>query len=118
MGQYQKNCLMDCSISSKIDLRQSDNKYILEMDIPGMKREDVSVRVVDHTLILESNKRDDRSVQHDSENIQEWSASDFQKEFYLAENIDLNTIEAFSTDGVLTIHLYTIKPTSQQIQIN
>lgn len=87
----------------RVDIIEENDKYIIEAEIPGLKKEDVSVEVQDNILAIKGNKQSrvenkDRKYVH-----RELKRSSFQRSFNLDETIDQDAIKGDFIDGILTI---------------
>jgi HSP20 family protein len=73
------------------DVQHGDDAIIITADVPGLGDDDVNVSVAGRTLTIEG-KTERRGY-----------AREFQKQFTLAEGLDLEHIEAQLDRGVLTV---------------
>jgi HSP20 family protein len=93
--------------SPKVNIKNEDNSYKVEVAIPGLNKNDVKVTVKDNILSIEYKKE---TKEHDSTNNekyvhQEWSSSEFKNSWNIPENVKVDQIKANIKDGVLTISL-------------
>ena len=99
-----------------------DNKrYTVRMDIPGVKREDVSVAVEGDVLVLKGERRVEKSTDDEKEHHREFYYGDFLRRFSLPENVDPSGIKAECKDGVLTVQIPKAedeKPKSLAIKVH
>ncbi|EDU37077.1 heat-shock protein [Clostridium sporogenes] len=88
----------------KVDLKETDENYLIEADLPGVKKEDIAVEFVNNYLTITAKK--DSSIENKKENFvrQERYYGEFNRSFYI-DNVDENNIEASFEDGVLKINL-------------
>ena len=92
------------SNSFKVDLKEDKNNYTIDADLPGIKKEDISLEYNNNYLTI-SAKRDEISQNNDNDFVRrERTYGEFKRSFYI-DNIDENTIDASFTDGVLRITL-------------
>jgi len=89
----------------RADLSETDDHYILSMDLPGIKADDVEVTFEDGMLNISG----ERSVSKKEEGGQyhriERSYGQFFRSFRFGENADPDGIEADFDDGVLSIRV-------------
>lgn len=88
----------------KTDIEEKEDSYLLKVDIPGVKKEDININYNDKYLTIsykESNKEEERNKKYITKErfLGSYSRS------YLFNDIDPNTIDASYVDGVLTISL-------------
>ena len=88
----------------RVDLKENENEYIIEADLPGIKKEAINIEY-DNNYITVSSKRDE-SVEDKKDNYvrRERHYGEFKRSFYI-NNIEADKIEASFTDGVLNIKL-------------
>lgn len=83
------------------NITESDEGYIIDLAIPGLSKKDVSIEVLENTLIVKSEKK---STNEEFER-REFDYSTFERSFFLGEDIDQENIVAKHTNGVLSISL-------------
>ncbi len=90
--------------SFKVDVRETENSYLIEADLPGIKKEDVNVEYDNRYLTISAKKED--MVEQKAENFvrRERHYGEFRRSFYV-DNIDENNITANLADGVLKVTL-------------
>ncbi|HCL4436627.1 Hsp20/alpha crystallin family protein [Clostridium botulinum] len=88
----------------KVDLKETDENYLIEADLPGVKKEDIAVEFVNNYLTITAEI--DSSIENKKENFvrQERHYGEFNRSFYI-DNVDENNIDASFEDGVLKITL-------------
>lgn len=92
--------------SLRTDIMENKDAYVVEVDLPGFSKDDVTIEVEDNQLTIRA-KREEIEETKDSENRfirRERHFGEFVRQFYV-DNIDENRIEAKLKDGVLTIVL-------------
>lgn len=88
----------------KVDLKETDENYLVEADLPGVNKEDITVEFVNNYLIISAKRN--YSTENKKENFvrQERHYGEFNRSFYIS-NVDEDNIEASFKDGVLKINL-------------
>lgn len=89
--------------------------YKVELSVPGWKREEIELLLDNDTLIIEGKKpssKEDRTGHSYFKN--EFKRIDFRRSIGLGKLIDTETIKAQLEQGILTIELTKINPSSQQ----
>ncbi|HOT88653.1 MAG TPA: Hsp20/alpha crystallin family protein [Bacteroidales bacterium] len=105
----------------KVDIRETDKEYILEAEIPGLNKDQVSVEVKDNSLFIKGEKRNE--TQKDGKyNVREIKRSSFIRSFALDENIDVDKISAKFENGMLEVTVpkkvkTPIKPEVRKIEL-
>lgn len=89
----------------RADLSETDDAYLIAIDLPGIRREDLEITMEDGTLKISG----ERSMESESENGQyyriERAYGRFFRSFTFGPNADPNKIEATFDEGVLTIRV-------------
>lgn len=88
----------------RVDLKETDNNYLVEADLPGIKKDAIDIEYSNNYLTI-SAKRDE-AVENKNENYvrKERHYGEYKRRFYV-DNVDENKIDAAFTDGVLKITL-------------
>ena len=89
--------------SPAMDIREEDNRYVLEADIPGVSREDVDISLEDNVLTIKGertlNSEENREGYHRKERVH----GSFVRQFSLPDTVNAEAISATVTNGVLEI---------------
>lgn len=102
----------------KLDVKEDNTEYMIEVDLPGVKKEDVSLSLEDGRLTLSVSR--DEETSDDSKNYihRERRFSSMQRSIYLAD-ADEAGVSAKLDNGVLSITVpkQVKSPASCQIEI-
>lgn len=90
--------------SFKVDLKETEDSYLVEADLPGMNKDAINIDYESNYLTV-SAKRDD-TIEDKRENYvrRERHYGEFKRSFYI-DNVDEEKIDASFKDGVLKITL-------------
>ena len=99
-GKHAKNMM-------KTDVRETDDTYEVDIDLPGFKKEDISVSFENGYLTISTNKTLDRNDKDkDGKYIrQERYAGSMSRSFYIGKNVPKGDIKARYEDGVLKLSI-------------
>lgn len=89
----------------RVDIFESDGTYQFVADIPGMSREDISVKLSGDMLTIQGERK---RVNEDTKphfHRVERSYGSFSRSFSLPDDADLHAINAHCEDGELTISI-------------
>ncbi|SCG83939.1 18 kDa heat shock protein HSP 18 [Proteiniborus sp. DW1] len=88
----------------KVDIKEQDNKYVLEAELPGVNKDEITVELRDDMLTI-SVQRDER-IEETKENYirKERRYGSQSRSFYL-ENVKAEDIKAKFENGILSISL-------------
>lgn len=88
-----------------VEFHETDHSYNLSVDIPGMKKEDISIEFHDHVLTV-SAERSDSNEKKDKQGFwSEKSYGRYSRSFRLPGEIKEDAVEAKYESGVLEISL-------------
>ena len=90
------------SALGKCDIYEKDNKYFIEMDIPGFRKEDIKVNLDNNYLTISAEKKVDNEDKSKKYIRRERAYSKFERSFYL-NNADEEKIDAEYKNGILNI---------------
>jgi HSP20 family protein len=106
---------------AKVNVMESNDKFVLEVAAPGMSKEDFTVNVDNDRLTIKGQKES----KEESEDIRctrrEFSFSSFERTFTLPNTVQGDSIKANYKDGILFIEIpkkeeAVVKP-SREIEI-
>ena len=88
-----------------IDLVERDGEYVATIDLPGFERDDIDVRVTDHTLLVEAER--DSSVAEEDERYlrRERHHESMRRSIRLPDEVEREQVTARMKNGVLTVSL-------------
>ena len=86
-----------------VNIRETNENFIVEMAAPGMDRNDFKVELDGNLLTISSEKQDQREVKEEEKYSRcEFSYQSFQRSFQLQKDVvDADKIEARYINGVL-----------------
>ncbi len=77
--------------------------YTIEIDLPGVKKEDINVSVEDNYLIVTAERKMKEEVKKEDYYLIESKFGKFYRAFYLSDDIDRDSIKAKYENGRLII---------------
>lgn len=103
----------------RVDLSENDDLYRIELDVPGMDRDDLNISFQDNQLTVSGERREERK-EEDSEYVRvERAFGHFYRSFRLPKTIKADAIEANYENGVLTIEVPKAEESKpQRIQVS
>ena len=89
----------------RVDLAETEDHYLVHLDVPGMKREDLQIRFQDGQLSISGERRAEHT-ESDKDLVRvERSFGRFYRAFTLPRRVNDDQIEASYQDGVLTVRV-------------
>ena len=108
--------------TAAINVFETDNEFKVEVAAPGLKKEDLTIRLdQDNQLNITMEKKDERNEEKKNGRYlrREFNYSKFQQNLILPDEIEKDKIEAKVEEGVLTITIpkkvYNEKEQSVQV---
>jgi len=89
--------------SPKIDVFERDNRLITRVDLPGVKKEEVSVEVTDGHLALSGQRKRETEEKKDNFYRSEREYGSFYRAVPLPDGVKLEDVKANFFDGVLEV---------------
>ena len=101
-----------------VNTREDENAYIVEVDLPGVKKEDIKVNIdpEKRTLTISGERKFKEEVKKEDYYKIESSYGKFMRTFSLPENVDVDHIDAKTEEGVLEITLPKIKKEEAEVK--
>ncbi|QOR61581.1 Hsp20/alpha crystallin family protein [Sulfurovum sp. ST-21] len=102
----------DSSIASfipAVNTREGEDAYHVELDLPGIKKEDIEITTEDNVLTISGERKYKDEVKEDDYYKVESRYGKFSRSFTLPEKIDVENIHAESKDGVLEVTIPKLK---------
>lgn len=87
----------------KSDVREKEDSYILEVDLPGCRKEDIKTYVEDGYLIVAAELNKQREEEKGKLIRSERYSGQYQRSFYIGTQIDQDDITAAFKHGVLKL---------------
>ncbi len=88
-----------------VDVYETDNEVVIEVETPGLRKEDVKITVEDNVLRIHGEKKIEREQKDRNYYVVERSYGTFERAFRLPDYVDTEKIKAKFENGVLTITL-------------
>ncbi|MCL5031389.1 MAG: Hsp20/alpha crystallin family protein [Bacteroidetes bacterium] len=107
------------SFKPKVDYYKDNDNIYIDLEIPGIKKEDIKVSFKENILTVSGDKKDQAKNIKANELVKsERSFGAFSRSFQFTEEIDPDSINASFEDGVLKINVKKeIKKTNQEKEI-
>lgn len=97
-GKHAKNMM-------KTDVRETDNTFELDIDLPGFKKEEINVQLKDGYLTITASKGLDKDERDKKGNFirQERYVGSMSRSFYIGNSITDEEVHAKYEDGILKL---------------
>ena len=95
------------ALKMRIDVAEKDNAYEVKADIPGVRKEDINVRIDGNVVQIDAEVKREKETKGNGDRVlrSERYYGNVSRTFSLAEDVDDSKAEAKYADGVLTLAL-------------
>jgi len=93
------------AISPRSDIEESDNEYLVTVEIPGIDKKDLKLHIEDNRLFISGEKKQSKEVKDSNYVCSERSYGRFQRTYDLPNSIKSSDISADYKDGILKVKL-------------
>jgi HSP20 family protein len=103
-----------------VDVYEDEHKLVLKLEVPGIKQEDLDIRVENQTLVVRGERKFETDEKEENFHRIERRFGTFVRSFTLPASIDTNSVAAKYEHGVLAIQLAkkeAAKPRQVRIEI-
>ena len=108
----------------KTDIRETDNSFILDIDLPGYKKEDIKVDVTDGYLTINAKTSTENNEEEKGKFVRrERFMGEVSRSFYVGEDVETENIKAAFKNGTLCLEIPKVdsessKPEKKYIEIS
>lgn len=92
-------------IYPRVNVRETNDSYWLDLVVPGIKKEAISVQLDRNTLIISYERKEDVEGNKDKFLRKEFNIPSFKRSFTLPKTANVEAINANYTDGILTLSI-------------
>ena len=88
-----------------IDVKETENAYSLEAELPGITDKDIELKLEGNMLTLSTKKEEKKEEKTDNYLLKERKSYSFTRSFVVPEDVDAEKISAEFKNGLLTLSL-------------
>ena len=103
-----------------VDIHETEHELVVKADLPGVKPEELDIRVENNILTIRGERKFEKKVNEDNYLRVERSYGSFSRSFSLANSVNTEAIRADYKDGVLTLSIpkrEEAKPKQIKVQV-
>ncbi len=89
----------------KTDIKEADDKYIIDVDLPGYNKEDIKIDVTDGYLTINAKTSSDNKEEKNKYVRRERYFGECSRSFYVGEDIQSEDINASFRNGILSLEI-------------
>jgi HSP20 family protein len=91
--------------TARADILEGEKEFRVQMDLPGVRHEDLDISIEDQTLAVKAERKEDVPEGFQSRRNERWNHVTFSRTFSLGNSVNTDGIAAEFKDGVLTLTL-------------
>ena len=107
--------LVPAAWSPRVDVLQQDDRYIVRADLPGLTKDDVKVELNDEMLIIQGERKQEKTEEREGYSYNECSYGSFYRSIPLPAGADASKATAEFRNGVLEVTIPA--PTQPEKQV-
>lgn len=94
-------------LKMRIDVSENDGAFTVKADIPGVKKEDINVRVDGDLVQIDAETKSEKESKENGDKVlrSERCYGSISRSFSLGQDVDETKVQAKYADGVLTLEL-------------
>jgi HSP20 family protein len=96
------------------DISETDKEYVIRLDLPAVKKEDVKVTLDQGVLAISGERKHQTDDKNEKFHRVESYFGSFERSFSLPDNVNADSVRCDSRDGVLTVHIPKIEAPQQK----
>ncbi|SCK28176.1 heat shock protein Hsp20 [Variovorax sp. HW608] len=94
-------------LKMRIDVTENEKAFNVKADIPGVKKEDISIKVDGHIVSIDAETKSEKETRGEGDKVlrSERYYGSISRTFSLGQDVDDTKVQAKYADGVLTLEL-------------
>ena len=106
------------SFVPSLDIAETEKEYLVHVDLPGVKSEDVKLEIHEDRLAISGKRHSETKTEGKNFHRIERSSGEFYRTVVLPNTVDHDKVEADFKDGVLNVRLpKSLKTQPKKIEI-
>lgn len=91
--------------SPKVNISENQDSYVIEAELPGVKKEDIDIDLSHSTLTVKGEKKSEQKDEAEDYIRVESGYGKFSRSFQISDDVDIEKADAGFKDGILKIEL-------------
>ena len=92
------------AIAPATDIYETDDEYVVEVEVPGFEEKELAVEVFDHTLAIKGQRQETQEEKAKEFTLHQRLEREFERRFILPVEADTEHLKATFAKGVLEVH--------------
>jgi HSP20 family protein len=105
----------------KTNILELENGFKIELMLPGFKKEQIKIDLEKNNLVISAEVETPKEDLKQKYTLKQFTVNSFKRTFTMPENAANDKIEANYADGILSVHIAKLEPSSalnKSISIN
>ncbi len=102
-GWVPANSYAGLDWSPSVDIAESDDRFVVKAEVPGVDKDDIEISLVDGNLVIQGEKKQESEEEGRNFYRVERSYGSFKRVFALPARVDMDQVKASYEDGVLSV---------------
>ncbi|MEM0940017.1 MAG: Hsp20/alpha crystallin family protein [Bacteroidota bacterium] len=104
LGNWRRSNFSESNTTlPKVNIKEDDNGFIVEMAAPGMKKSDFNIELDHHLLTISSERNEEKNSEDGKYSSREFAYHSFHRSFTLPDSANGDKIKASYEDGILEV---------------
>jgi HSP20 family protein len=99
------------ALAPAADVYETDDEFVVELEVPGYEEKELSIEVFDHTLAIKGVRQKVKEEMTKEFALHERLEREFERRFVLPTEADTEHLKAVFTKGVLEVHAHKVELT-------
>lgn len=100
--------LANTDFNPSVNTRETKRSYHVEVDLPGVKKDDIKVDVKDNVITISGKRKTKKEVKEKDYYKLESSYGKFERSFTLPKNADAKKINVKARNGILEVVIHKL----------
>lgn len=116
---FTENINFSANTNFKVDVRELENSYLVEAELPGFKKDEIKISFKNGELTIDAEKKEEAEKSSKDKNYvhREMRYSSMSRTLYF-ENVEKEGLKAKLNDGILEINIPKTNSKSEDDYIN
>lgn len=108
-SDYYDSSVKNCGCQPANNIFETENEFMVELQVPGFKKEEVQISVLKNVLTVKAGKEEVENAEKQQEQYKyvhrEFTHAAFEKQYKLPATVDAEKISARFENGILILAL-------------
>lgn len=109
LGRVNSDQVFSSSQAFPVNLAETQDAYKLSVEVPGFKKNEISVDIMGVTVILKGNHEEKTSINENNLFTERRRSQSFERSIRLPSDVDPKNVEAKLNDGILDVSIGKVR---------